>query len=66
MGINLQHLKGKNKYIEFRYIGGRDYHKKWKEIKYLTAKFILAIRKACDENTDYEYILKVRDLRRGN
>jgi len=27
-GINFEHLKGSNKYIEFRYMGGAKYYKK--------------------------------------
>lgn len=65
MAINTLHLKQRNKYIEFRYIGGKDYHKKWKDIRYLTAMFINAIRYACDKDTDFDCILRVSQLRRG-
>jgi hypothetical protein len=63
MAINFQHLKEKNKYIEFRYIGGRDYHLKWKAIKYVTAMFIRATRMACDNNTDVDFFTKLARLR---
>lgn len=47
MAVNLEHLGTSNEYVEFRYIGGKDYHKRWSDIKILVSMFIKALRMAC-------------------
>ncbi len=48
MAINIEHLKSSNKYIEFRYIGSKDYHLKWDKIKSVAANYIYALSVSCD------------------
>jgi len=50
MAVNLEHLGTDNEYVEFRYIGGKDYHKRWKEISYLVDMFIKALKESCNES----------------
>ena len=48
MAINIEHLFSANEYIEFRYIGGENYHRKWDRIKTITAHYIYDLSLACD------------------
>jgi len=63
--INIEHLSDKpeKQYIEFRYLGSGDYHKKWKEIKTITAHYIWALSVGNDaEYMKKEYLLKMNRL----
>ena len=51
MAIDLNKLDGKNKYIEFRYIGGKNYHKQTRQIKTIIGMYIYAMRNAALEKT---------------
>jgi hypothetical protein len=58
-GINFKNL-GKN-YIEFRYLGGVDYHKKFNEIQKIIAHYGYNLSLACDPSFKYkEYVLKLQ------
>lgn len=48
MAINIEHLETANKYIEFRYVGGQDYHRKWDKIRSILAHYIHDLSLACD------------------
>jgi hypothetical protein len=48
MAINIEHLDTKNEYIEFRYIGGKNYHHKWDRIKAIVAHYVHTLSLACD------------------
>lgn len=48
MAINIEHLDTPNKYIEFRYIGSANYHRKWDKIKAITAHYAHDLSMACD------------------
>lgn len=57
--INLEHLEKDR--IEFRYLGGPDYHKKWNKIKPILAQYSYALKIACDENYKRkEYVQKLK------
>jgi hypothetical protein len=63
MAINVEHLNTKNEYIEFRYIGGKDYHRKWDRVKNVVAQYAFNLSLACDpEYKKKEYILKLHNL----
>jgi len=47
-GINAGKLQ--NGYVEFRYMGGKDYHKKWKEIRNIIGMYIFTLKIAIDQN----------------
>jgi len=64
LAINIEHLSQKNKYVEFRYIGGKDYHHRWCDIKKLTAHYIRAIRWGCSEYRNDFFIKKMETLQR--
>lgn len=64
LAINIEHLKQKNKYVEFRYIGGKDYHHRWADIKKLTAHYIRSIRWGCSEHGNDFFIKRMETLRR--
>jgi len=64
MAINIEHLTKKNKYVEFRYIGGKNYHRRWADIKKLTAHYIRSIRWGCSDYGDDFFIKKMETLRR--
>jgi hypothetical protein len=58
MAINIEHLGSKNEYIEFRYLGSADYHRKWDRIKGITAHYIHSLCLACDpdyKRKEYEH-----------
>jgi len=60
MAINIEHLNTKNEYIEFRYVGGADYHQKWDRIRKILATYIFDLSLACDPNfkkREYEHKL---------
>ena len=60
LGINFQNLSENNKYIEFRYIGGSDYHKKWDKVKQIVGNYIWNMSIALDpEYKKKEYINKL-------
>lgn len=48
MAINIEHLNSANQYIEFRYLGATDYHRKWDRIKTIIAHYIYDLSLACD------------------
>lgn len=61
-GVNIEHLSSNslNSYVEFRYIGGKDYHRKYQEIKTIIARYAYALKVACQpEFKKKEYVLKV-------
>jgi len=61
LGINLVDLR--NNHIEFRYMGGADYHKKFKEVREVIANYAHWLSIACDpEYKKKEYITKVSRL----
>lgn len=45
-GINFE--KAQKNYLEFRYIGGKDYEKRQEDILYLAERFIMQIWKSCN------------------
>lgn len=47
-GINFE--KAQKNYLEFRYIGGEDYHKSKEEILYLCERFIMQMWKSCNDS----------------
>lgn len=60
MAINVEHLNTDNEYIEFRYVGGTDYHRKWDRIKSILAHYIFDLSLACDpdyKKKEYEHRL---------
>lgn len=58
-GINAEHLNGNNPYIEFRYMGGREYHSKWNDVKNIIAHYAYNMKLSCDPNfKKKEYIAK--------
>lgn len=60
MAINIEHLKSTNQYIEFRYLGATDYHKKWDRIKTIIAHYVYDLSLACDpefKKKEYEHKL---------
>lgn len=60
MAINIEHLNTANEYIEFRYVGGKNYHHKWDRIKAITAHYIYNLSLACDPTYKVkEYGLKM-------
>lgn len=48
MAINIEHLDTPNEYIEFRYVGATNYHRKWSRIKDIVAHYIYNLSLACD------------------
>jgi hypothetical protein len=63
--INIEHLIEKNKYIEFRYTGGKDYHKKWGVIKEIIAMYIKAMNIARTDEKQEEYLRMLNKLNRS-
>jgi hypothetical protein len=63
-GINVNNLDNyRNGYIEFRYMGGEDYHTKWEEIKKVIAHYAHNISAACDpQYKRKEYLLKLNRI----
>lgn len=58
-GVNVSHLEDDNKYIEYRYIGSKDYQNRLPDIKKIIAHYIYALKIARDpEFKKKEYILK--------
>jgi len=58
--INWEGLSDDSQHIEFRYMGGQGYHKKWDKVKPTIARFAYNINLAC--NPDFkrkEYLQKV-------
>jgi len=63
MAINIEHLYTNNEYIEFRYLGGKDYHRKWNRIKSVIAQYGHNLILACDpEYKKKEYLLKLHNV----
>lgn len=60
--VNIQHLYKKNKYVEFRYLGGPNYQKKWRDIKKITAMYIQALKLACNNRNKAEYKNRIEKL----
>jgi len=62
-GINFMKLNSANPYLEFRYLGGTNYHKKFTETKFQILDFIYFVQLAIDpEFKKKEYILKINRL----
>lgn len=58
-GINAEHLTSSNPYIEFRYMGGSNYHNKWNDVKNVIAQYAFNLKLSCDPNfKKKEYIAK--------
>lgn len=58
-GVNIEHMKERNPYIEFRYMGGSGYSKKWNIVKTVIAQYIYNIKLSRDpEFKKKEYIAK--------
>ena len=58
MAINIEHLNSANEYIEFRYIGAENYHRKWDRIKSIMAHYVFDLSLACDptyKKKEYEH-----------
>lgn len=49
MAVNIEHIGTSNEYVEFRYIGGSEYHKRWNDIKILVDMFIQALKISCNK-----------------
>jgi hypothetical protein len=63
MAINIENLTTNNPYIEFRYVGGPDYHKKWDRIKNVVAQYGWNLLMACDPDfRKKEYLLKLHNI----
>ena len=61
--INHEHLSQDNKYIEFRYIGGANYHRKWDKIKTIIGQYVHNMVLACDPSyKKKEYLLKIQRI----
>ena len=61
LGMHLIDLE--NNHVEFRYMGGADYHKKFKEVRKVIANYAYWLSIACDPTfKKKEYILKVNKL----
>jgi hypothetical protein len=56
MGINFEWWQ--EGHIEFRHLGGTDYHKKWNEIKNTVARYARAFLIACDPEAYKDEYLK--------
>jgi hypothetical protein len=62
-GVNVSNAKGTNGRIEFRYLGGSDYHRKLKEITAAIGRFGFYMSIALDDKLKKkEYILKLNRL----
>lgn len=60
-GINLDALEHNN--IEYRYLGGTNYDKKWKEIRNLVLRYAFNLKVACDKDfMRKEYLKKVAKM----
>lgn len=58
-GVNVSHLEDDNKYIEYRYIGSKDYQNRLPDITKIIAHYIYALKIARDPDfKKKEYILK--------
>lgn len=62
LSINLRHLSEKNQYVEFRYLGGSKYQRRWKDIKKVTAMYIYAMKMACNDKNKTEYRERLNKL----
>ena len=63
MAINIEHLDTPNEYIEFRYLGGKDYHKKFDRIQTTVGQYIYNLSLACDPDfKNKEYGLKAQRI----
>lgn len=62
-GINLTHADKKSGRVEFRYLGGKGYHKKWDKIHDQIGRYAHYILIALDPTYQYkEYVLKLERL----
>jgi len=58
--INWEGLEDDKQHIEFRYMGGNDYHKKWDKIKVIIAQYAYNLELACDPKSHMkEYARKI-------
>lgn len=62
MAIDFDHLLGKNKYIEFRYIGGSNYHKRLKDIKIILGMYIYALKMSVNKKDKREYEKRINRI----
>lgn len=62
MAVNLRHLRGKNQYIEFRYLGGPKYEMKYKYIKRVLAMYIYSFKMACNNKKIGEYNQRLDEI----
>lgn len=61
--INWEGLSDDKQHIEFRYMGGLNYHKKWREIKTIVAQYAYNLDLACNPNSHKkEYIKKIQRM----
>ena len=63
--INIEHIEkgNKNQYIEFRYVGGANYHMKWSRIRHIIIHYAYNLALACDDKFKYkEYVLKLQRI----
>jgi hypothetical protein len=58
--INWEGLEDDKQHIEFRYMGGSNYHKKWDKIKVIIAQYAYNLELACDPKSHMkEYARKI-------
>jgi hypothetical protein len=58
--INWENLSDDHGHIEFRYLGGKDYHKKWDKIRTIIGQYSYNLSLACDPDfKKKEYLKKV-------
>ena len=65
MGINIENISeyDTDSRVEFRYLGNKDYHKKWPEIKNIIVRYIYFMKLACDPNyKKKEYLIKIQRM----
>jgi len=61
--INWEGLEDDNQHIEFRYMGGSQYHKKWDKIKTIIAQYGYNLDLACNDGSHRkEYALKIQRM----
>ena len=65
MGINIENISeyDTDSRVEFRYLGNKDYHKKWPEIKNIIVRYVYFMKLACDPNyKKKEYLTKIQRM----
>jgi len=62
-GISLDGLSDNKQHIEYRYLGGTDYHRKWNKVQVIIAQYAYNLNLACNTSFKHkEYILKTQRL----